>query len=177
MRFPELTYIYQTFRFAMSKGKKIFWLISIIYLSIHNFSNYRIMIARKHFELACKLITNKNRKNIRWNQHYPWWSSANIYSRSAKFQPKFSKSPSAAEGFCFDKSRAPAKQFVISCGAAMSRVTKLKHVKRENQEDDFSLPNDKQHIVRVMSSKGNNLHEVESENEEVNWNYSDSQLF
>lgn len=43
----------------------------------------------------------------------------------------------------------------------MSRVTKLKHVKRELEADDFSLPSEKQQIVRVVSSKGNNLHEVE----------------
>lgn len=43
----------------------------------------------------------------------------------------------------------------------MSRVTKLKHVKRELEADDFSLPTEKQQIVRVVSSKGNNLHEVE----------------
>lgn len=49
----------------------------------------------------------------------------------------------------------------------MSRVTKLKHVKREDEEDDLSLPNDKQRIVRVVSSKGNNLHEVESASDEV----------
>jgi translation initiation factor IF-1 len=44
----------------------------------------------------------------------------------------------------------------------MSRVTKLKHVKREIEADDISLPKDNQHIVRIVSSKGNNLHEVES---------------
>lgn len=43
----------------------------------------------------------------------------------------------------------------------MSRVTKLKHVKRELEADDFNLPTEKQRIVRVVSSKGNNLHEVE----------------
>lgn len=42
----------------------------------------------------------------------------------------------------------------------MSRVTKLKHVKRELESDDLSLPNENQQIVRVISSKGNNLHEV-----------------
>lgn len=44
----------------------------------------------------------------------------------------------------------------------MSRVTKLKHVKREIDADDNSLPNENQQIVRIVSSKGNNLHEVES---------------
>lgn len=44
----------------------------------------------------------------------------------------------------------------------MSRVTRLKHVQRELDSDDFSLPTDKQQIVRIISSKGNNLHEVEA---------------
>lgn len=43
----------------------------------------------------------------------------------------------------------------------MSRVTRMKHVKRELDEDDLSLPTESQHIVRVISSKGNNLHEVQ----------------
>lgn len=43
----------------------------------------------------------------------------------------------------------------------MSRVTKLKHVKRELEADDLSLPTETQQIVRVISSKGNNLHEVQ----------------
>lgn len=52
----------------------------------------------------------------------------------------------------------------------MSRVTKLKHIQRELDSDDFSLPTDKQQIVRVVSSQGNNLHEVESSNpEEANY--------
>lgn len=48
----------------------------------------------------------------------------------------------------------------------MSRVTKLKHVKREIEADDLSLPTETQQVVRVVSSKGNNLHEVEAENSE-----------
>jgi len=44
----------------------------------------------------------------------------------------------------------------------MSRVTRLKHVKRELDSDDFSLPTKTQQICRIVSSKGNNLHEVES---------------
>lgn len=44
----------------------------------------------------------------------------------------------------------------------MSRVTRLKHVQRELESDDLSLPTEKQQIVRIVSSKGNNLHEVES---------------
>ena len=47
----------------------------------------------------------------------------------------------------------------------MSRVTRLKHVQRELDSDDFSLPSEKQQICRIISSKGNNLHEVESSNE------------
>jgi probable RNA-binding protein EIF1AD len=66
----------------------------------------------------------------------------------------------------------------------MSRVTKLKKIKREIEADDLSLPTEKQQIVRVISSKGqsshhrqlrsrnsinslsgNNLHEVETETE------------
>lgn len=38
----------------------------------------------------------------------------------------------------------------------MSRVTKLKHVQRELDSDDLSLPTEKQQIVRIVSSKGNN---------------------
>ena len=44
----------------------------------------------------------------------------------------------------------------------MSRVTRLKHVQRELDSDDLSLPTEVQKIVRIVSSKGNNLHEVES---------------
>lgn len=47
----------------------------------------------------------------------------------------------------------------------MSRVTKLKHVRREQDADDFSLPTENQQIVKIVASKGNNLHEVESSNE------------
>jgi probable RNA-binding protein EIF1AD len=43
----------------------------------------------------------------------------------------------------------------------MSRVTRLKHVKREIDADDLNLPTENQQIARVVSSKGNNLHEVE----------------
>lgn len=45
----------------------------------------------------------------------------------------------------------------------MSRVTRLKHVKRElDSVDDLSLPKNQEKIVKIVSSKGNNLHEVES---------------
>ena len=36
----------------------------------------------------------------------------------------------------------------------MSRVTKLKKIKREIEADDLDLPTEKQKIVRVISSKG-----------------------
>jgi probable RNA-binding protein EIF1AD len=51
----------------------------------------------------------------------------------------------------------------------MSRVTRLKHVKREEEADDFDLPTENQQIVRVVSSKGNNLHEVEPANDSENF--------
>lgn len=35
-------------------------------------------------------------------------------------------------------------------------------MKRELEEDDLSLPTESQQIVRVVSSKGNNLHEVQA---------------
>jgi probable RNA-binding protein EIF1AD len=43
----------------------------------------------------------------------------------------------------------------------MSRVNKAKKIQRELNSDDFSLPNENQQIVKVIASKGNNLHEVE----------------
>lgn len=44
----------------------------------------------------------------------------------------------------------------------MSRVARQKHIMRERWTDDYSLPKENQSIVRIMRSKGNNLHEVES---------------
>ena len=44
----------------------------------------------------------------------------------------------------------------------MSRVCRYKHVMRELDADDFALPKENQKIVRVVSTKGNNLHEVEA---------------
>uniref|UniRef100_A0A1A9ZPS2 Probable RNA-binding protein EIF1AD n=1 Tax=Glossina pallidipes TaxID=7398 RepID=A0A1A9ZPS2_GLOPL len=44
----------------------------------------------------------------------------------------------------------------------MSGVTKRKHVLREMLEDDYELPRDGQQIVRIIASRGNNLHEVET---------------
>ncbi|XP_061389695.1 probable RNA-binding protein EIF1AD [Musca vetustissima] len=46
----------------------------------------------------------------------------------------------------------------------MSRVTRQKHVLKEMMEDDYELPKDNQQIVRVVCSRGNNLHEVETAN-------------
>lgn len=43
----------------------------------------------------------------------------------------------------------------------MSRVTKRKHVMKEMLADNFEHPSDHQQIAKVLSSKGNNLHEVE----------------
>ncbi|XP_073822086.1 probable RNA-binding protein EIF1AD [Musca autumnalis] len=44
----------------------------------------------------------------------------------------------------------------------MSRVTRQKHVLKEMMEDDYELPKENQQIVRVVCSRGNNLHEVET---------------
>lgn len=44
----------------------------------------------------------------------------------------------------------------------MSKVTKRKHVMKEMQTDDFDPPGPNQKIVRILGSRGNNLHEVES---------------
>lgn len=44
----------------------------------------------------------------------------------------------------------------------MSKVTKRKHVMKEMQTDDFDPPGPSQQIVRILGSRGNNLHEVES---------------
>ncbi|XP_055917371.1 probable RNA-binding protein EIF1AD [Eupeodes corollae] len=43
----------------------------------------------------------------------------------------------------------------------MSRVTRNKHVMKEMMDDDLELPTANQQIVRVTSSRGNNLLEVE----------------
>ncbi|XP_053664640.1 probable RNA-binding protein EIF1AD [Anopheles marshallii] len=44
----------------------------------------------------------------------------------------------------------------------MSRVTKIKHVLKEQEADDFDVPKENQQIVRIVASRGNNLHEVET---------------
>ncbi|XP_031839691.1 putative RNA-binding protein EIF1AD [Nomia melanderi] len=41
----------------------------------------------------------------------------------------------------------------------MSKATKRKHVVKE--VEDFSIPTETQSIVRILESRGNNLHEVE----------------
>lgn len=45
--------------------------------------------------------------------------------------------------------------------ADMSRATKRKHVIKEVLLDDLELPADNQEVVRVLASRGNNLHMVE----------------
>ncbi|XP_060081647.1 probable RNA-binding protein EIF1AD [Ylistrum balloti] len=47
----------------------------------------------------------------------------------------------------------------------MSKATKRKHVTKEVL-DEFILPEGSQQIVKVTAGRGNNLHEVESENQE-----------
>lgn len=44
----------------------------------------------------------------------------------------------------------------------MSKVTKRKHVMKEMDTDFFEPPTSNQLIVRILGSRGNNLHEVES---------------
>lgn len=46
-------------------------------------------------------------------------------------------------------------------------TTRRKHVLKEMMEDDYSLPTEQQQIVRVVSSRGNNLHEVEAAAEDA----------
>lgn len=46
----------------------------------------------------------------------------------------------------------------------MSRITRRKHVLKEMMDDEYELPTQNQQIVRVVCSRGNNLHEVESPN-------------
>lgn len=58
----------------------------------------------------------------------------------------------------------------------MSRVNRQKHTKRE-VEDSYELPAENEFIVRVVSSKGNNLHEVESAEDEENFLVSMPQKF
>lgn len=44
----------------------------------------------------------------------------------------------------------------------MSRVTRIKHVLKEQETNEFDIPTENQTIVRVVASRGNNLHEVET---------------
>ncbi|XP_004521699.1 probable RNA-binding protein EIF1AD [Ceratitis capitata] len=44
----------------------------------------------------------------------------------------------------------------------MSIVLRRKHVLKEMMEDDFESPTKDQQIVRILGSRGNNLHEVET---------------
>ncbi|KAH8412237.1 hypothetical protein KR009_000751 [Drosophila setifemur] len=49
-------------------------------------------------------------------------------------------------------------------------INRRKHLMKEMMADDFELPTEQQQIVRVVSSRGNNLHEVEtSKTEEENF--------
>lgn len=43
----------------------------------------------------------------------------------------------------------------------MSRVTRIKHLKREDDTDNLDLPTSNQKIARIVKSAGNNLHEVD----------------
>uniref|UniRef100_A0A2M4AXB1 Probable RNA-binding protein EIF1AD n=1 Tax=Anopheles triannulatus TaxID=58253 RepID=A0A2M4AXB1_9DIPT len=47
----------------------------------------------------------------------------------------------------------------------MSRVTKIKHILKEQEGNEFDLPKANQRIVRIVASRGNNLHEVLSDQE------------
>lgn len=50
----------------------------------------------------------------------------------------------------------------------MSKATKRKHVQKEMLTSDWNGPTDNQSIVRIVASRGNNLHEVFSvENNET----------
>lgn len=44
----------------------------------------------------------------------------------------------------------------------MSQATKRKHVHNEILQDEMTKPTEKQQIVKVINSRGNNLHEVEA---------------
>ncbi|XP_062551113.1 probable RNA-binding protein EIF1AD [Armigeres subalbatus] len=47
----------------------------------------------------------------------------------------------------------------------MSRVIRIKHVLKEQEGNEFDVPTANQTIVRVVASRGNNLHEVETATE------------
>eukprot|EP00099_Drosophila_melanogaster_P007350 NP_001260011.1 uncharacterized protein Dmel_CG31957, isoform B [Drosophila melanogaster] len=44
-------------------------------------------------------------------------------------------------------------------------ISRRKHLMKEMMEDDYALPTETQQIARVISSRGNNLHEVETVDE------------
>ncbi|XP_017075131.1 probable RNA-binding protein EIF1AD [Drosophila eugracilis] len=48
-------------------------------------------------------------------------------------------------------------------------ISRRKHLMKEMMEDDYALPTENQQIVRVVSSRGNNLHEVETAKIEENF--------
>lgn len=50
-------------------------------------------------------------------------------------------------------------------------ISRRKHLMKEMMEDDYALPGEQQQIVRVVSSRGNNLHEVESAKIEAEENF------
>ncbi|XP_017038374.1 probable RNA-binding protein EIF1AD [Drosophila kikkawai] len=50
-------------------------------------------------------------------------------------------------------------------------ISRRKHLMKEMMEDDYALPTEQQQIVRVVSSRGNNLHEVETAKKEAEENF------
>ncbi|XP_017046221.1 probable RNA-binding protein EIF1AD [Drosophila ficusphila] len=48
-------------------------------------------------------------------------------------------------------------------------ISRRKHLMKEMMEDDYALPTENQQIAKVVSSRGNNLHEVESAKTEENF--------
>ncbi|KAH8241138.1 hypothetical protein KR032_005498, partial [Drosophila birchii] len=50
-------------------------------------------------------------------------------------------------------------------------ISRRKHLMKEMMEDDYALPTEQQQIVRVVSSRGNNLHEVETAKSEAEENF------
>ncbi|XP_016925061.2 probable RNA-binding protein EIF1AD [Drosophila suzukii] len=48
-------------------------------------------------------------------------------------------------------------------------ISRRKHLMKEMMEDDYALPTENQQIARVLSSRGNNLHEVETAKVEENF--------
>ncbi|XP_017110579.1 probable RNA-binding protein EIF1AD [Drosophila elegans] len=48
-------------------------------------------------------------------------------------------------------------------------ISRRKHLMNEMMKDDYELPTENQQIARVISSRGNNLHEVETPKVEENF--------